>query len=260
MSKEFQEIAILILMMSLLFVAFAVAIIFSVFRYKQRQQKHSKEKEELRSQFARTLLQSQLEIKEQTLQHIAFELHDNLGQIASLIKINLNTLQLKNTDQAMENIAETKDLVRQLIADLKSLSLNLNSSRVAQVGLLKGIENEVARVNKTGQFEATFLVETTIPQLDSNTTIILYRMVQEILNNAIKHSAANRLSVAVRATEKMFTLEFSDDGVGFDVAEKMNGGGSGLFNLRTRAELIKAVFSIRSSPHEGTRISIDLPI
>lgn len=228
--------------------------------FQQRQQKFKIEKQTLRSEFQKTLLQSQLEIKEQTLRHLAYELHDNLGQIASLIKINLNTLQLDDREKSAQKIEDTKELTRQLITDLKSLSVSLNGDLIAKIGLLKGIENEVTRLNKTGQFITQLNVEGLAAPLDESTTIILYRMVQEVINNIVKHSEAKHIEFLVNTSENLFTLVIRDDGVGFDLEEKVNSGGSGLLNLQSRAKLIHAQFSIQSSPGVGTKICIELPL
>lgn len=228
--------------------------------FQKKQQKFRIEKQNLQLQFSQTLLQSQLEIKEQTLRQLAYELHDNLGQIASLIKINLNTLQLDDREKSILKIEDTKELTRQLITDLKSLSVSLNGDLIAKIGLLRGIENEVNRLNKTGQFITQLKVEGHFVPLDESTTIILYRMVQEIINNIAKHSQAKHIEFLITTTENLFTLVIQDDGVGFNLEEKVNSGGSGLLNLQSRAKLIHAQFSIQSSPGVGTKICIELPL
>jgi signal transduction histidine kinase len=234
-------------------------IIFTII-HKKKQQAYQNEKKIIQTRFQEQLLQSQLEIKEQTLQYISCELHDNLGQIASLIKINLNTLQLDNITKAEQKIEDTKDLVRHLITDLKSLSVSLNSDRIIHLGILKGLENEVGRLNKTGQFESSLEQEGIIPSLDANTTIILYRMAQEIINNIVKHSKAKRIQILLQSVGNLFTLVCKDDGVGFDIEEEKDSGGAGLMNLQKRAKLINAQLFIQSSPENGTTISIELPL
>lgn len=231
-------------------------IIATSILYHNRKKKHLSEK----TQFSQTLLQSQLEIKEQTLRHLAYELHDNLGQIASLIKINLNTLQLDDQEKSAQKIEDTKELTRQLITDLKSLSVSLNGDLIAKIGLLKGIENEVNRLNKTGEFVAELKVEGGSAPLNESTTIILYRMVQEVINNTVKHSGAKNIEFLTTTSENFFTLVIRDDGVGFNLEEKINSGGSGLLNLQSRAKLIHAQFSVQSSPGVGTKICIELPL
>ena len=93
----------------------------------------------------------------------------------------------------------------------------------------------------------------------ANTTLILFRMGQEILNNTLKHSCAKHVTISLHVSEKLFTLSISDDGVGFNLEEKILSGGSGLLNLQNRAKLIHAEFSIQSSPN-GTAIIIQLPL
>ncbi len=208
--------------------------------------------------FGQELLRAKMEIKEQTLRQIAFELHDNLGQIASLIKINLTTLEWNNQPKAVEKIEDTKNLVRQLIADLKSLSISLNSDRISQLGLVKALELEVETINKTGQFQAMLTVERFARRLEPNLTTILYRIAQEILNNAVKHSQCKQISVSISENGNLITFVFHDDGVGFNVNEA-NEAGSGLGNLQSRAKLINGRLSVQSSPGNGTTIVVEVP-
>jgi signal transduction histidine kinase len=233
-------------------------IIFTVI-YKKKQHAYHNEKKLLQIRFQEELLKMQLEIKENTLKYIAYELHDNLGQIASLIKINLNTLSPTGEEKVAQKIEDTKDLVRQLIYDLKSLSMSLNSDRVNQVGIVKSLETEVERLNKTGQVEATFIIEGSIPKLADNTNIILFRMAQEIIHNIVKHSKATQVNILFSATRNLVTFKCHDNGMGFEVAEKIQSGGSGLLNLQNRARLINAQLTIQSSSDGGTTVSIQIP-
>ncbi|MBC7888662.1 MAG: hypothetical protein H7Z13_12345 [Ferruginibacter sp.] len=210
--------------------------------------------------FNHELLQTQIEIQEQTLQQVSRELHDNLGQVASLIKINLSTLQFSNPEKAIEKIEDTKDLTRQLIADIKSLSVSLGSDRIAQVGLVKAIEIEVERLNKTGQFSASYELRGTAPVIDNDKSLILYRMAQEVLNNIIKHSRARHINILLHVNENIFILAFNDDGIGFNAEEKMNASGAGLHNLKSRAVLINAQLHIESLPGNGSSVTIALPV
>lgn len=231
-------------------------IIYALLLYLKRKRNHLVDK----AVFKQTLLSSQLEIREQTLRYIGKELHDNLGQVASLIKINLNTLQLTDLQKAADKIENTKDLTRQLIADIKSLSVSLGGDRIIQKGLIKAIETEVDRLNKTGQFIASFSAEGTIPFIDNDTSVILFRMVQEVLNNMVKHSNAKHIDITAGITGNLFILALNDDGDGFEIKEEMNSGGAGLHNLYNRAGLIKAQLSINSTVNKGTHISIALPL
>lgn len=240
-----------------LLLAFFVVIFTIVYRF--RVNKYLLQKKEMEITFKATLLQSQLEIQDQTLQHISRELHDNLGQIASLIKINLNTLQIDDAAKA-QKIEDTKELTRQLITDLKGLSVRLNSDRITQFGLIRTLQTETDRINKTDTFSANFEYIGADPTIAADKAIILYRMIQEILNNIFKHSQAKHIHIMLNANENSFILAFKDDGIGFNANEKLNSGGSGLFNLQNRAKLINAQLSIQSTPGNGSVVSIQMPL
>ena len=235
--------------------------IFSfVIKYQKKSILFESEKKMMQSHFSQTLLQSQLEIQEQTLQEISRELHDNLGHIASIIKINLNTLKLDDLNKATAKIEDTKDLTRQLIGDIKSLSVSLNSDRIAKTGLVKALQTEVERLNKTDLFTATFTQNGTAPEIENDKAIILYRMAQEVLNNMAKHSEAKFINVNLNVQDNLFILAFSDDGKGFDVEQQLKSSGSGLTNLQKRAGLINAQLSIQSKPGNGTHIAIEMSL
>lgn len=242
------------------FLLLGLFIILLSVLYARKQVRNMKEKEKSQAQFRQMLLQSQLEIREQTLRYISRELHDNLGQIASLIKINLNTMNVLNPEKANQKIEQTKELTIQLITDLKLLSVSLGVDRITQGGLAKAIETEVDRLRKTGQFAVTFAQSGDSSSIDADKAIVLYRMLQESFNNIIKHSGAKDITVILNVKGKLLTLAISDNGAGFDLQEKeKNDGGAGLMNLKHRAQLINATLTIQSALGSGTTVSIVLP-
>lgn len=250
--------AIILTTITLLVMA-AFLVLFAI-EYIRKKNRHKLERADLQKQFSQTLLQSQLEIKEQTLSHISRELHDNLGQVASLIKINLNTLPTPEPEKAAEKLENTKALMRELIADIKRLSLNLNGDRILRLGLAGALAADVELLNKSEQFEARFHTSGSMPAIDNDKMIILYRMAQEVLNNIVKHSAAKQITVSLTAQENLVILALSDDGKGFSPEAQQQNAGSGLQNLQHRARLINAQLAIQSSPGKGSQITIELPV
>lgn len=238
------------------FFVFMLLIFFIVITLAIRYRKRKKENEILRVEFSEQLLKSQLEIQEQTLQFVSRELHDNIGQVASLIKINLNTMQVENMGVLETKITDTKELVKQLITDLKVLSSSLSGDKMTKVGLMKALQNEADRLNRTGMFKAHFVQETNIPPIHDDKAIILYRMAQEVLNNALKHSGAKEISLHADIDgNNKFILTISDDGRGFDVEEKLkdvNDTGNGLLNLQQRAKVINGSITFKSVPGSGS--------
>jgi len=243
-----------------LLIGLGTFIVVMLLQQQKRRFRHQQELQQFRQSAEQTLLQSQLEIKEQTLSQISRELHDNFGQIASLIKINLITIPLNDPLKAAEKIEHTKDLTRQLITDLKKLSVSLNGDRVIRLGLSRSLEAEVDNLNNTGVFQAIYIAPEKTSQIDDDKTIILYRMAQEILNNMVKHSKATQVEVSLMCTENLITLAFNDNGVGFNVEEVAEKGhGSGLQNLYNRARFLNANLHVESIPGNGCRVTIQLP-
>jgi len=243
-------------------VIFAVSsgILFFILVYQLRRFKHKQKLPTIQSQFNEELLNIKLETMQLTLKHIGNELHTNIGALASLIKINLLTIPVNDTAKATEKLHLTSNLMRQLISDIKLLSVSLNDDGISQKGLLHALQSEVDRINKTKQFKATIQVNGHLPLLDDDKGIILYRMVQEVLRNMEKHSNAQTICIVVIAKENTVTLLLEDDGVGFNIYEKKpNGYEDGLRKLKKRAELLHAKLSIESSPGNGSKIKIVLP-
>lgn len=243
----------------LTFFIFLLLIFFIVITLGIRYRRKKKENEDLRVQYSEQLLKSQIEIQEQTLQHVSTELHDNLGQVASLIKITLNTIKLDEPEAAFDKLHNSKALLKQLIVDIKLLSTSLNGDKMNKIGLMKALQNEAQKINKTGALTASFVQHDNIPHINDEKAIILYRMVQEIINNALKHAHAKHISINVYFQKNTFILKITDDGKGFNVQEKLadiNDLGNGLINLQKRAKVIKGDISILSQPGSGTETTI----
>ena len=230
----------------------AVFIVVYIFLQQNRKQKHLLEKRNLQSKFDQALLQTQLEIQEQTLKNISEEIHDNVGQVLSLAKLNLFTFE--NTSEP--KLQDTKNLVSKAINDLRNLSRSMHGDIIAQLGLQQSIANELAIIKNTRQFITKLNFSGKAYKLDQQKEMVLFRIVQEALNNSIKYSKAKNITVGLNYESTCFLLTITDDGTGFDT---LNTTGIGLKSMQNRSALIGAVFSLDSQPGTGTTISIELP-
>jgi signal transduction histidine kinase len=250
-----EEIYYSVILSSIFFCLLIGILLYSIYLYHQRKKQHTNDQQMFRA----NLLQAKIEVQENTFNRISHELHDNLGQIASIIKINLNTINLSDSNKAKEKIEFTKDLVRQLITDLKMASLSLNSARVIKSGIYKALEREIDVINKTDEIVATYSVSGNETELGEEKTLIVYRIVQELINNALKHSNATHINLILDISETLFILKLSDDGRGFDQNDDGSQNGEGLINLMSRAKMINADFVINSLPESGTTAILRLP-
>lgn len=245
---------------TIFFIILAVFFIAFLLAYQKKQHQYQAEKEKLASEFAKALLKTQLEIKEQTLQNISYELHDNLGQLASLIKIHLNLIERKKASNPNETLQEAKELTKQLIVGIKQLSLDLNGNRLTEIGLLTALQEEVERLKKLHLFDIELIHKGEDFTLSKDKMIILYRMSQEILNNIVKHSNANKVLIKLYFIENLLTLVFHDNGLGFNIEDKLSNNGNGLINLQSRAQMIDAEFSMESKLNKGTTVTIKIQL
>jgi len=263
MFNQGEEVFISLITGIILILFISIVFLVSLVRYRKKESIHMFEKQELQSQFQKELLQTQLEIQEQTLKNISEEIHDNIGQALSLAKLNLNTLP-DITDQTLQQkIANSKELVSKAIVDLRSLSRSLDTDYVRDMGLQPAIEYELDMIKKTGAHKIELSVEGILFRFDKQKELILFRIVQEILNNIIKHAKAEKIAVHIIYDLDKLQLTISDDGQGVDLTplneNDRSGFGLGIRNMHNRAKLIGADFSMSSSIGKGTEVKIILP-
>lgn len=242
----------------------AIGIIMLVLLYQKRQLQYFREKQELHNTFQQELLRTQLEIQEQTLKTISQEIHDNIGQVLSLVKLNVNTMECDDPVSLEVKISDTKQLVGKAIQDLRDLSKSFNVDFVTDMGLIKSIEHELIMVNKVGKFTATLVQEGAFHPVSSQKELILFRIFQEAVNNIIKHSQASVVDVLVNYFPDKFFLQITDNGKGFDISEinrdQNRNLGLGIRNMENRSRIIGADYKIVSEPGKGTVVTIELPI
>jgi len=258
-----QQVVVIIISSVFLLVV-AIGIILLVFIYQKKQHLYVREKEQLKVDFEKQILESKLEIQEQTFKYISQEIHDNIGQVLSLAKLTINTMNVNDPQILNEKIDSSKNLVGKAIEDLRNLSRNLNTDYITDLGLNVSIENEIKILRNASQYEIEVVTKGAPYRLQHQQELIIFRVFQEVLQNIIKHSKATHITIAFYYNTGYFVLEISDDGIGFDVSILNKGSkglvGIGVLNMRHRANLISADFAINSSAKNGTVVKITLPV
>ncbi len=255
MGPKGEEIKVTIIYLTLGFILFALFIILFIIIYRLRLNHHLKEKLAMEMHFKQAILQTQIEIQEQTLKTISQEIHDNIGQVLSLAKLNLNTLLPNET----EKLNDTKQLVSKAINDLRDLSRSLHGDRIAELGLQDSIANELKILQNTGQFQTKLYIVGESYKLEPQKEMVIFRIMQEAVNNVVKHAKAGHIDIRILYREDIFDLSIADDGVGFNKdtisPEKT---GIGLHSMQNRAALIGAELTINSIAGNGTEINLKL--
>jgi len=251
MQQEKIDIIISVVATSLFILLLVISVLFLFRIYLKRKNKLLLEKERMNIEFEQTLLKSQLEIQEHTFNHISREIHDNIGQVLSLVRIHLNTLQTSDAGQKLELMDE---LMGKAIGDLRSLSHSLDGDHIRNKGWTAAVIKLLNDLQKSGKYKTLIELDEDLPELGSDRPIILFRMIQETITNIIRHAAADSISFSAKKLSRQIAIEIKDNGKGFDPGKLSPG--LGLQNLQNRAKMINAGLTINSEPGKGTIVTI----
>lgn len=225
-------------------------VIAMVFIHRQRQAQNRQKVNQIKSEHEKTLLNIENEIQQETLTHIGRELHDNIGQLLSLAKLNFGSLK-------PEKHAEGKEILNQVIQEVRGLSKTLNLDWVESISINEFIAQQLERINNTGFCETVLEADVDLVALPKDQKLVLIRVIQESLNNAIKHASPDKIGIKIYRDGLNRRIRIQDDGSGFDTSLQTNG--SGMHNLKKRMDTIGGEFKLTSAVGNGTEITLTLP-
>ena len=243
--QENGEFVLIVSTILILIIVIALIILFTTFQ-KKKNFLVEKQKEE-QERFEKEIAETQIEIREATLRNISWELHDNIGQLLTLAKI-----QLQNSTP--ENIKEVSETITKGLTEVRSLSKLINPEAIKNIDLREALQLEVDRFNLLNFIETTYKVEGHEVEIDKKASIVLFRILQEFFSNTIKHSKATNLEVTLNYKKDKLILFAKDNGVGFLIHEKKEG--IGLSNIKNRIKLIGAEVNFVTAENKGTSIEI----
>lgn len=249
----FTIVAVILILLFL-----GVLFLVMLFYYNNKKGQMSKEQQLMKATFDKQLLESKLEIQEQTFDMISQEIHDNVGQILSLAKVQLGILEQRHIieDDLVSNVKES---ISQAMTELRDIAKSLSSERLQLLSLPESIAQEIKRINRSGFIKVTALVEGVEKNVQVQQKLIAFRMVQEGFQNIIKHAGASEVKVSIRFLEEWIHISIFDNGAGFNPeAELKKREGLGLQNILRRAALVGGKANIISKPGEGTMLEIQI--
>jgi len=249
-------------LLAFLLVGFILGMFFF---YQRKRQKQQLELLRLKEEYEQEVLRSQLEIQETTMKTIAQELHDNIGQTLSVIKLWMAIAPIEKEHEAYEGVQNSKEMLHKVIRDMADLTKSLHTDRISDIGLSEAINFDLASIRRAGILKIHFETEGEEFHFPDQKSIFIFRMYQEMMNNILKHSKATHVNIAVNySIDNKFVLKVEDNGVGFDVEKKRtqasSSSGIGLKSMTNRASLIGAQIIVQSQPGKGTSIKVELPL
>jgi len=209
-----------------------------------------------------TLTKAIVDAEENERKRIASDLHDGVGQLFSAVKMNLSGLFERITIAKEEDrfLAEnTLALVDESCKEVRTISHQMMPNMLLRSGIASDLKSFIEKIN-SDTLKVTLEATGFKNKLESNVETMLYRIIQESINNVIKHAKATRLDLVLTRDARGITAKIADNGVGFNVNERENFDGIGLKNIATRIEYLKGTIKYVSEPGTGTTVLIAVPV
>lgn len=214
-----------------------------------------------RKKHEKELLQNIIITEERERINFSQELHDGLGPLLSAAKMYVEWLDEPGSKiDAKAVVPDIKKLLEESTHAVKDISFKLSPHILQNYGVMEALHNYAEKVTKTGKTKIT-IQPANIGRFDEVAETVIYRVVCECINNTIKHAKAKNISVDIKVTDQFMTVNYSDDGKGFDLSKTMSENkGIGLLNMQSRIKSLNGLFVIQSASGMGTNVFIKVPI
>ncbi len=234
------------------------AIILFVLYYQKRMTEEKLQRQQMELQFQKKMIEAALESQENERRRVAADLHDSIGAMLSTIRLSLIT-HVKRNEHDAESITESKKMLDDTIDSVRRISRDLMPSTLEKFGLSLAVKEMCDRFQTTTSLPIVFEEIGKTPHLSKTRELMVFRIIQELLNNALKHSGASVLKVILKNSGNLDVI-VEDDGAGFDLNEQqIEGKGLGLFNIENRARLAGGAVIFDSEVGKGSKIIISIP-
>ena len=205
-----------------------------------------------------TLIENQT-IVETERSRLAKDLHDGLGGLLSGIKLTLNGVADKVPQKETALFNKALNQLDTAISEMRRVAHNMMPEALLKFGLGEAIQDLCDGINESNAVKMKYIQMGSLQALTQSAEIVLYRIMQELTNNALKHAEAKNIFIQITKHQKGFSITVEDDGKGFDYKIPVNGESAGLKNVRSRVEYLKGNLSIDSEKGKGTSVVIEMP-
>lgn len=258
MHDPYREVVIVLVAGSIIFLVLTGIVIFILLFYQKKRFSHQYQMEQMKNEMEQELLKTQLETQENTFRQIADELHDNVGQLLSSANILLTVTRRKLPDPP-ESLLTASETLSRAMFDLRAMSKSLNKEWLQRFNLIDNLRAEADRINVSRSITVRILPGLSQLPVSAEAQVMLFRIIQEALQNCIKHAAATAVDVHITADTAMLGICVEDNGKGFSSGDGQPQG-LGLMNMRHRTNLLGGSIEWLSAAGEGTRVQIYLPV
>lgn len=224
-----------------------IFFIITIIRHQRRTIQLHKEK-----------IEAEIKTLEKERKRIASDLHDDLGPLLSAVKLHINSLEI-HAEEDISLVTKSNSYIDNILLRIREISNNLMPQVLVRKGLIAAINEFIQNIRSVHPIEIDFLSNENIA-IPQDKEIHMFRIVQEVVNNTIKHAQAKSLVIELKTENGKLFMLFKDDGIGFDFSHASNGVGLGLKNILSRVEVLKGDMYIETKTFKGTHYSIEVPL
>ena len=228
---------------------------------ERERQVHRQEVDELMHQQEMKAINAMLEGQEKERDRVARDLHDRLGSMLSAIKMQVGSLEERVTEvrkDQQDQYGKVSSLLDEAVGEVRRISHDLVSTSLSRFGLERALQDLCDSIRVSGRLEVELTTFGLEQRLERSVEIVVYRIVQELVSNALKHARATEIGVSVTRQTGRLSVMVSDDGAGFDPSTVQ--AGMGLGNVQGRAASIGGTVRIDSALGRGTTVSVECPV
>jgi signal transduction histidine kinase len=238
----------------------AGAIVLFVVFYQKKMIQEQLKRQQLELDFQQRMMEATMESEENERRRLAGELHDSVGGMLSTIRVGLSTMAKQLPDPKV--IDQSKLMIDDTLTSVRRISLDLMPSTLEKFGLVPALKELCERFQAASLIPLHFEEHGDVAEIDGKRALKIFRIVQELINNAVKHAQATSLNVAI-SSEGDLKITVEDDGIGFDPSHTFsastNGSGLGLYNMQNRSRLLNARLEFDVQTKKGSKITLTVP-
>ncbi|AOM80459.1 sensor histidine kinase [Pedobacter steynii] len=255
-----NDITEVLIIGTLVVVLLLVFLFLFVILYQRKTLKYQEEKRKMQAEVQNSFLRAVFETQESERKRLSVDLHDSVGQVLSAIKLNLHRIDKLsgNAENASALLACTRNLTDECIQEIRNIIHNVLPPVLIDFGLTDALQDLCNYVQQNTGMQVIYSQNLNGERFKPEIEITLYRMIQELFGNAIKHAQASIIEITLSKEAELLCLNFKDNGIGFN--KKTIVHGFGLKNLQSRSQLIKADIKTCSEIEKGTQTTITLNI
>lgn len=258
MEAESSQFALIFSLATVAMLVLAGFIIVFVVYYQKRMVQEQLKRQQLELEFQQKLMEATLESEESERRRLAGDLHDSVGGMLSTIRVGLAAIAKQLPDPSL--IEQSKRMLDETLTSVRRISLDLMPSTLEKFGLMPALKELCERFEGASLIPVNLEEHGEIKAMPASRALKVYRIVQELINNAVKHAEASVINVVTKGDAKGVQITVEDNGKGFDPSlnhsATWNGSGLGLYNMENRARLLNTQLEYESDLGKGSKITL----